>query len=733
MGFSGLNISISGLHASQAGLEVTSNNIANANTEGYTRKMIHFSESSSSPFNKHAISRLLTGVQVSAIDRVRNAFVDNQIRQQSENFNFDRVVAEMSIAANDILGEPSDSGLSAKLNQFFQAASDYAANPEIITARSVFINSADALTKAFNQIDQSFDIFQNNITSQPDGMMAANVNQINDKLAELFDVHTAALVQTSMKNPAADLQDKRDLLLDQLSELMDFNIEREGNGDLNRLSIDVHATEARAQGTVSFLNTDSPIGAIVNGSNSLELSVNDGNGNVIGPFTVNLEEASTPRDIVKKINDTFKAAGGVGEIASMDSLGYLNLSTLQVEGSVNNSDSEINIIGGSGTLLDTLGLTAGAYNGTDATKKVILDNEGVHFKLALEEGDFIAGVNPSRLKLVTNDEILTNSGFIDKGLKSELGGLLYSSNTLIPAMQNELSDFAMSIKDSVNKVLQLGKTSTGNQGAALFDGNNAGDFSVIASVILNPNSIAQGKTGAVSDGSIMAEIADLFTGSKAIIGDMSVSEKIYIDSPSTNAVQSRIALVPGETLTIHADGLIDDNGSKVNAGQNGFGTGSLVQIQYRDADGNLLGAPVDFPPSAGAPETRVSFSGTVPANAAFVEVVMNPAFNDANLANNTGHFGIQVLQGSDPAVTANFNTKIANVISDFGTQGSAAISYAENSEALLSSLTNRRDSIIGVSVEEEASNMLQMQNAFAANARVIRTWDEIYQTIINLF
>jgi flagellar hook-associated protein FlgK len=733
MGFSGLNISISGLHASQAGLEVTSNNIANANTEGYTRKMIHFSESSSSPFNQHGISRLLTGVQVSAIDRVRNAFVDNQIRQQSENFNFDRVVAEMSIAANDILGEPSDSGLSAKLNQFFQAASDYAANPEIVTARSVFINSADALAKAFNQIDQSFDTFQNNITSQPDGMMAANVNQINDKLAELFDVHTAALVQTSMKNPAADLQDKRDLLLDQLSEMMDFNIEREGNGDLNRLSIDVHATEARAQGTVSFLNTDSPIGAIVNGSNSLELSVNDGNGKVIGPFTVNLEEASTPRDIVKKINDTFKAAGGVGEIASMDSLGYLNLSTLQVEGSVNNSDSEINIIGGSGTLLDTLGLTAGAYNGTDATKKVVLDNEGVHFKLALDEGDFIAGVNPSRLKLVTNDEILTNSGFIDKGLKSELGGLLYSSNTLIPAMQNELSDFAMSIKDSVNKVLQLGKTSTGNQGAALFDGNNAGDFSVIASVVLNPSSLAQGKTGAISDGSIMAEIADLFTGSKAIIGDMSVSEKIYIDSPSTNAVQSRIALIPGETLTIHADGLIDDNGSKVNAGQNGFGTGSLVQIQYRDADGNLLGAPVDFPPSAGAPETRVSFSGTVPANAAFVEVVMNPAFNDANLANNTGHFGIQVLQGSDPAVTANFNTKIANVISDFGTQGSAAISYAENSEALLSSLTNRRDSIIGVSVEEEASNMLQMQNAFAANARVIRTWDEIYQTIINLF
>lgn len=738
MGFDGLGISTSGLLAAQAGLQVTSNNIANANTAGYTRRAINFTEgfANSSTFNTSKTkARLLSGVQVASIDRVRNSFLDNQVRQQSSTFNFDNMVAEISVAMNDILGEPSDSGLAAKLNQFFQAASDFAANPELATAKTVFINAGDSLAKAFNQVDKSFDTFKDNISGHPNGMIPSAVDELNNKLEELLAVHQQALTNNNMGHRAEDLNDRRDLLLDEISAIMDLKIERRGNGELSRLTVDINATEARAIGTVGFLNSDSPIAAITPGNNTLDLSINNGNGTIVGPFTVNFDPNSSPREVVDKINNTFKAAGGEGEIASLDGTGRLNIATNLVANSLNNVTSEVNIIGGSGTMLATLGLVAGVTNGSDATTEVLLDSKGLYFKLDVEEGAFDIGSNPNRLQFKTNDVLETLVGTADRGFGGELGGLMHSANEVVPNFQNSLSDFAMSIMDSVNKILQLGTTTAGNQGAPLFIGTDAGNFAIDRTIASNPGLLAQGKTGAVSDGSIMSQIADLFFKANNIVSDFSINEEVYIDSPGIGPVvpvSSVIALIPGQTITINADGIIDDNGSAVNAGQNGFGTGSLVQIQYRDANGALIGGPIDFPASAGAPESRVSYTGVVPAGAATVEFVMNAGFNDANLTNNTGHFSVQVSQGSDASTASSFNNKMADLVGDFGTQGSLAISNAENSGSLLQSLGDRRQSIMGVSVEEEASMLIQMQNAFAANARVVSVWDEIYQTVINM-
>ncbi len=733
MGFGGLNIGVGGLLAAQAGLELASNNIANAGTKGYSRRMIHYTEGPTA--HSKANWRLLSGVQVHSINRVRNSFLDNQVRQQNSNFNFDNMVAEISIAMNDILGEPSDSGLAAKLNQFFQSASDFAANPEVATAKTVFINAGDSLARAFNQIDQSFDIFKANISDDPNGMIPSSVSKLNNKLEELFSVHQAALVRNNIGDRAEDLNDKRDLLLDEISEIIELNIERDGAGDLQRLTIDINATEARAVGTAGSLNVDSPIAALTAGNNSIDLTINNGNGSITGPFTVNFDPNSSPRDVVAKINNTFKAAGGEGEIASLDSSGRLNLSTNLVSDSVNNAISEVNIIGGSGTTLATLGLVAGLNNGSDATTEYLLDSTALHYKFDVESGSYDVGSNPNRIQLWTNDPLATFAGTLDNGFGGSLGGLVHMSNKVVPKFQNDLSDFAMSMMDSVNKILQLGTTAAGNQGSALFVGTDAGNFAIDRNIASNPGLLAQGKTGAASDGAIMSELADLFFGTNNIVGDLSINEEIYIDSPGggpVTPVQSVIALIPGQAITIHADGIIDDNGSPVNAGQNGFGGGSLVQIQFRDATGAAIGAPVDFPASAGAPEARVSYTGVVPAGAATVEVVMNGAFNDANLTNNQGHFSVQVLQGADASTATSFNNKMADIVGAFGTQGSLAISNNDNSGSLLQSLSDRRQSIMGVSVEEEAAELIRQQNAFGANARVISTWDEIYQTILNI-
>lgn len=715
--------------ASQVGLDVTSNNIANANTKGYSRKQVGFVEGGASQTGQSKM-RLLTGVVVETVDRIRNSFLDQQVRQQGANAGRDKELADLMVAMNDILGEPSDSGLTAKANEFFQAASDWAANPELEAARTVFINSANTLTSAFNQIDQSINLLKSNLDAAPSGTINTSVRELNEKLKLLEGVHKKILSLDAREAETTQLKDQRDLLLDEISTMLDVNIVRDGGGQFNKLSMSIHASEAKVSSTNFFPNYDSAISGITSSANTLVLTVNNGAGTSTGPFTVNFEVGSTPREIVDKINKTFSASGGRGSVASIDSSGKLVLQTALVDNAENTTSAAITI-GASSNALTVLGLSSGTVSGTAGQTVTLLDSHGLDYTFDTEPGFNAVGSNPGKLILRTNDSLQTASGYIDS-FSGSIGGLFEASNKAIPEMRQSLSDFAMSIKNSVNKILTLGTTAAGNAGAALFTGTTAGSFAVNTNVISNNSLLTQGQTGSPSDGSIAAEVADLFFGTNNIVSNSAKSEKVYIDSDSSANVSSKVAIVPGQTITIHADGLADDNGSAVNAGTNGFGSGSLMQIEFVNAAGTVIGSAVDFPASAGAPTDRVTYTGTVPAGAAFVRFKMNSSFNDSDLTNNSGHFGVSIIQGTEDDSSTNFNNKIADIVGDFGTRGSVANSKQESSIALYESLDNRRQSISGVSIEEETANLIKFQNSFSANARVISIWNEIFDSILGI-
>lgn len=729
MSFSGLGISVSGLLSAQTALDITSNNIANANTQGYTRKRIDFSEAATAQVGQSKV-RLYSGVVIDAIDRIRNSFLDQQIRQQNSTYGKDQVMADLMVSMNQILGEPSDAGITAKLNDFFSAASDWAANPESATARTVFINSADTLAKTFNQIDQSIGLQKSNIDAVPSGELNSNVNKLNSKLALLANVHKKILGLDAKGAEATQLEDQRDLLLDEISNMLDVNIIRTGGGEFSRLTMDVNSSEAKVGSTNFFQNYDSPISAITGTTNKLVLTVNNGSGTGVGPFTVNFEAGSSIRDVVTKINQTFNAAGGKGSIASVDNSGRLVLQTSLVENAVNSSSAAVTI-GASSTALSVLGFSAGTTNGADPETVSLLDYHGLNYTFDLEPGFNAVGSNPGKLILRTNDPSQTHSGYIDSP-SGVIGGYLEASNTAIPEMRKSLNDFALSIKDAVNKIFSLGTTESGSTGADLFTGTTSGNFAVNTNVLANNSLLGKGTSGAPSDGSIVAEVADLFFGTGAIISDGSQSEKVYIDSSSSATVSSAVPIIPGEQIVIHADGLVDDDGSPVNAGTNGFGSNSLIQIEFLDASGAVIGSAVDFPSSVGAPESRVSYSGTVPTGAAFVRFKMNGSFNDGDLTNNSGHFGITVVQGEENDSFNNFNNKVASIVGDFGTKGAVANSQMESSQSLYQALNNRRESISGVSIEEETSNLIRFQNSFSANARVISIWNEVFDSILSI-
>ncbi len=727
-----LNISLRAMDAAQAGINITGQNIANANTEGYSRRIVTFEsdEVVVAGFN----SVLRNGVKVSQVVRARDMFLDNQFRVHNSELGYSEEVSKTNIAANEILGEPGENGISARVTDLYNAASDLAANPQLNSAKVNFVNAAKTLANTMNLVDSNLARLSSEFTEPVSGSMPIAVSELNELLEQFAEITNEISVQDDDAPDISYLQDKRDLLLDKISKYMDFTINRDGAGEFSSLTISVNESEAKVTGTVAFTSPESSISPAIlkaSGNNTLELSVDNGNDTSVGPFVVNFDDNSTAIDVVNKINKTFAANGGYGSIAALDADGKLVIATANMRSALSNADAEVTTVGG--RALTALGLSAGTTNGADPETRTVVATAGTFYKFKIVEGSLDHGVDPYQLQLVTANDAETVQGTVHN-FKGIIGGMFDSVNKDIPELRSELDAFAMTLKTNVNRLLNLGYDEGGAAGPDLFTGYSAGTLQVADAVDVDSSSINPGHTGAFGDGSIANAIAEIFFGNTAVVSDGVKSDQLYIDSSSSSAVLSTMPVVPGDDFKIDVRGIIDDNGIDVNAGTNGYGGGSLVQIEFLDADGAVLGSALNFSATQGPPTDKVSYSGTIPADAAFVRLKMNSSFRDSSLANNEGYFNIAVYQGtaSETKVARNLNSGYNQVVGEFATRANFAEQTADIDAAQLSQIKNKKDSVSGVSLEEEASNLIRFQSAFQAAARVMNVVDRIMEEITNL-
>lgn len=728
--YGGIGISLSGMTTAQAGIAVSGQNIANANTEGYTRRVV--TQAADEIVNNGIGIVMRNGVVIDDISRVRDFFLDQQYRTNSTNLGYSDQLSDIMVEMNKLLGEPSDNAIGARLSDLFDAASDLGANPNLDVAKINFVNAAKSLTNTINNIDANMAQLSRDMTLANSGAIDITISNINAKLAELAEVHQQVLVQHSNTPDISLLEDKRDLLLDELSEMFNFTINRDAGGDLTSLQTTVSSSQAKVTGTVAFTSADDAISPAIlqaSSNNTLTMSVNNGNGTSTGPFTVNFDDNSTPRDVVTKINETFRAAGGQGSIASLDSDGYLVLQTDTITGSVNSDDAEIDI--DSGSALTALGLTAATTNGSDAETITLVSAAGLAYTFDAVEGNNTVGINSHQLQLLTNDGLQTSQGTIDN-FSGKLGAYYDSVNEKIPSLRGSLNDFAMNLKDTVNKLMNLGLDESGSAGPDLFSGTHAGNIQVSSNLLNDPSLINTGHSGATGDGSIADAIADAFFDNNTNLGDRAKADQLYIDSSSSSSVLSTMPVIPGESIKIDVSGLITDGSDKVNAGTNGFGGGSLVQLEFLDSDGTVLGTTANLSTTSGPPTEIASYSGTIPTDAAYVQFKMNASFNDSDLTDNEGYFSISVYQDdlSASKTARNFNTAFTEVVGDFAKEANFAQQSSDIDRAQLEQVYNRRESIHGVSLEEEAANLIKYQTAFQASARVMNIVDEMLQELM---
>lgn len=218
-----MDIARSALLTHQKAMTVTGHNIANANTPGYSRQSARLAAADPLTTSIGTVGR---GVTLVAIDHARNAFLDQQIRTQSGTLGMASSLRDTLSQVEDIYGEPTDSGLGSGIDGFLSAWNDVANDPSSQTPRNLLRQSAQALVDQFHSIDNRLGVIAENVHQQ----IAGAVDQVNGIATQIAQLN--AQIQSSKGTGAAsgDLSDQRDLLIDQLSQLVDTRVVQHDDG-----------------------------------------------------------------------------------------------------------------------------------------------------------------------------------------------------------------------------------------------------------------------------------------------------------------------------------------------------------------------------------------------------------------------------------------------------------------------------------------------------------------------
>jgi flagellar hook-associated protein 1 len=230
MGLSiGLDTAVSALRAHQLAIDTSAHNVANADTEGYSRQQVAFRAISPAKqrynVRGNPQQELGLGVDSGRIRRLRDVLLDTQYRDVRTARDEFMAEATALSQAEVTLNEPSDQGLQALLTRFFNGFRDLAAQPESVAARAATVEQGATLAAALNRTASMLNAQRADL----DASMEVKIEEINAKAQEIADLNAQIRIISVAGGTSNDLHDRRDLLVDELSGLVGVSIETREN------------------------------------------------------------------------------------------------------------------------------------------------------------------------------------------------------------------------------------------------------------------------------------------------------------------------------------------------------------------------------------------------------------------------------------------------------------------------------------------------------------------------
>ncbi|MCP4386807.1 MAG: flagellar hook-associated protein FlgK [Gammaproteobacteria bacterium] len=239
-----LNNAVSGLVAFQRALSTTSHNIANVNTPGYSRQSVEFVTNPPSFFGG---SYFGNGVNIESVTRAYDQFLTAEVRNSTSIFTRSEKFSELAGYIDDLLADPHG-GISPIMHSFFESVQDVADDPASSTARYALINTAETLAGRFQSFDQRLE----DLTRDTGAEIRSVVEEINSLVSQIHEINVTLnefAPSAASTQQSADLLDRRDALLNQLSQKVDITVVDETE---NNLSIFIGNGQTMLSGISAF-------------------------------------------------------------------------------------------------------------------------------------------------------------------------------------------------------------------------------------------------------------------------------------------------------------------------------------------------------------------------------------------------------------------------------------------------------------------------------------------------
>jgi flagellar hook-associated protein 1 len=309
MGFASLEIGKRALLAQRLGLDVTSNNIANVNTPGYSRRVATTSETNPQFTNSGFVG---TGAMVDQLRTFREEFFDREIRNNlSRQFSYEndeKIIHKIE----SIIAEPSENGLNEIVSEFYSSFESLSLEPENIAQREYVISVGETLVQRFNRTAQQLDSMREDVLVD----INADVTTANRLINEIAELNSKVSDQYSQSGAGSQTMiDERELRLEQLSELTstavtqgDFGMINVFIGGINVITNNI-ATEIKAVESSNTSSSERSVSLItVNSDGTFQNTLNPETG-VMGSNIKHFNETMDPYDsserfsLYKKLND----------------------------------------------------------------------------------------------------------------------------------------------------------------------------------------------------------------------------------------------------------------------------------------------------------------------------------------------------------------------------------------------------------------------------------------------
>ncbi|WP_311971099.1 flagellar hook-associated protein FlgK [Pseudomonas baltica] len=666
-----INIGLSSLNANTAALNTISNNIANVDTDGYSRQQ---TVTTSSALQNIGVGYIGTGTTLSDVRRIYNSFLDTQV-QTTTALAADATAYSTQASSTDALLSDDSTGISTTLASFFTQLQAVSTTANDASSRASLLTSAKALTARFNSVASQLAAQNTDVNSQ----LASTASKVNDLAASIAKLNTQ-ITQANNGGSPNSLLDSRNEAVRQLNELVGAKV-IDNNG-----SYDVYIGNGQTLVSGSTVNTLTTVPSTTDATQmSLQLNYSQYStdvtsvisGGSIGGLLRYRSDVLTPATnelgrIALTMADTVNSqlAQGVDSYGNFGSALYSDINSdaqvtqRSIGATTNKGSSNFNV-----SISDTSKLTANDYQVTftDAT----------HYSVSkLPDGTAMGSYSTADKPEIDGFQLSLNGTSVQAGDTFKITPTRSAATAITTVMTD-------------SKTLAAAGALTVNAGAS-----NSGSGSVTQPAL----------SSVLDDGSS----ADLQAGIKN-----SSPVKLVFGATATDGTQSyKVYTAAGTEITSAAGSIVPGQNNALS-----------ITIPLLDSSGAAIaGKSYSF---------AMTVSGTPASNDTYTVSMTAAGSSDNRNAITTLALQTKATIGTADGNGVSLSDANASLVSSVGAKAAQGTSDVTATTAVLTQATTSRDSVSGVNLDEETANLVKYQQYYTASSQIIKAAQTMFDTLIN--